>query len=165
MFDCHSKRKCKFCKNHFLVSCSNKPISHNHEIKEATQPSNASTTPLNPSATSWVGSTRSFPSPHNVSGVALQTALARVEGRNESRVCLFHSGSQKTFIFAKVVDKLDLKPLREESLGIKTFGQSKPELKKRAVYELLLEPLKNNGKSGNVEAFLVDVLVQFLTFM
>ena len=158
-FDCRSKSKCKFCggKHHFLVCCSNKPISHIREIKEATQPSNASATPLNPSATSWVGSTGSFPSPPNVSGVALQTALARVGGRKESRVrVLFDSGSQKTFISAKVVDKLDLKPLREESLGIKTFGQSEPEIKKRAVYELLLEPLKNNGKSVNVEAFLVD---------
>ena len=92
-----------------------------------------------------------------MSGVALQTALARVGGRKESRVrVLFDSGSQKTFISAKVVDKLDLKPLREESLGIKTFGQSEPEIKKRAVYEFLLEPLKNNGKSVNVEAFLVD---------
>ena len=72
-FDCRSKSKCKFCggKHHFLVCCSNKPISHIREIKEATQPRNASATPLNPSATSWVGSTGSFPSPPNVSGVAL----------------------------------------------------------------------------------------------
>ena len=143
--------------HHFLICCSNKAISHICETKEATQPSNASATHLNPSATSWVGSTGSFSSAPDERGVALQTALARVRDRKESKVrVLFDSGSQKTFISAKVAEKLALKPLREESLGIKTFGQSEPEIKKRAVYELSLEPLSDSGKSVRVEAFLVD---------
>ena len=89
--------------------------------------------------------------------MALQAALARVRDKRESKVrVLYDSGSQKTFIYAKAVNKLALKPLREESLGIKTFGQSEPEIRKRNVYELTLEPLKNNGKFVTVEAFLVD---------
>ena len=158
-FDCRSKNRCKFCKgkHHFLVCCNSKPTGHICETKDAPQASIARATPVNPSATSWVGSTGSFSSPSNESGVALQTALARVRDKRESKVrVLYDSGSQKTFISAKAVTKLALKPLREESLGIKTFGQSEPEIRKRNVYELTLEPLKNNGKFVTVKTFLVD---------
>ena len=175
-FDCRSKSRCKFCKgkHHFLI-CSSRPISSNFETKEAAQPSNAGTaaqpsnagtaaqpgnasaTLLNPNATSWVGSTGTSPPPPDERGVALQTALARVGDKKESKVrVLFDSGSQKTFISAKAVDRLALKPLREECLGIKTFGQSEPEIKKRSVYELSLEPLRNDDRNVRVEAFLVD---------
>ena len=63
---------------------------------------------------------------------------------------------KKTFISAKAVNKSALKPLREESLGIKTLGQSAPEIRKRNVYESTLEPLRKNGNFVTVEAFLVD---------
>ena len=46
---------------------------------------------------------------------------------------LYDSGGQKLFISAKVVKKLDLKPLREEMHVIEKFGESEPEIKKREV--------------------------------
>ena len=99
------------------------PISHICETKE---------TPINPSATSWVGSTGSFSSSHEERAAALQTALARVKDRKENKMrVLFGSCGLKAFISALVVDKLALKPLREESLRIKAFGQSKLEIKKK----------------------------------
>ena len=68
----------------------------------------------------------------------------------------YDSGSQKTIRPAKVVEKLDLKPLKEEELGIKTFGKNKLALKKRTVYEVALPPLNCHVKSIVVEAFVVD---------
>ena len=86
--------------------------------------------PCNPEADSSVGSASSS-SASCGEQVALQTALARVEGKEKSRVrVLYDSGSQKTFISAKFVNKLDLKPLREEMLAIKKFGESEPEIKR-----------------------------------
>ena len=112
--------------------------------------------PLNPEAESLTSSIRSC-SVSCGEQVALQTALARVEGKEKSRVgVLYDSGSQKTFISAKDVNKLDLKPLREEMLAIKKVGESEPEIKKREVYEVTLAPLKRNGEGVKVEAFVVD---------
>ena len=63
--------------------------------------------------------------------MALQTALARVEGKEKNRVrVLYDSGSQRTFISAKAVKRLDLKSLREENLAIKKFGESEPGVKR-----------------------------------
>ena len=89
--------------------------------------------------------------------MALQTALARVEGKEKSKVrVLYDSGSQKTFISAKVVNKLVLMPLKEEMLAIIKFGESEPEVKKREVYEMIFAPLKRNAEGVKVEAFVVD---------
>ena len=165
-FQCRSKIVCKYCKekHHFLICSSNRckspsigrpSVGANKEAQQQASAS-ASAPTLNPGAEVWVGSTGSF-CPNSGERVALQTALARVEGSEKSKVrVLYDSGSQKTFISAKVVDKLDLKPLREEELGIKTFGKSEPELKKRAVYEVALAPLHGHGRSVVVEAFIVD---------
>ena len=155
-FDCRSKQTCRYCNGkHNHLICKVKPNSLASDNKVKMQSSDASAAALNPNATTWVGSTESSTSAPD-ERVALQTALARVKGRRESRMrVLFDTGSQKTFISAKAVDRLALKPLREESLGIKTFGKSEPEVKMREVYELELEPL-HNGKSVTVEAFLVD---------
>ena len=89
--------------------------------------------------------------------MALQTALAKVDCKKESKVrVLYDSGSQKTFISAKAVDRLTLRPLREQSLGIKTFGNSEPEVKKRAVYDVKLTSLIEKGKNVSVEAYVVE---------
>ena len=165
VFQCRCKVNCKYCKgkHHFLICTSRqcKPsgaVRSNASASKEVQQPQASTGehPLNPSAEAWVGSTGSF-CPTSGERVALQTALARVEGNEKCKVrVLYDSGSQKTFISAKVVNKLGLKPLREEELGIKTFGRNEPEVKKRAVYELSLGSLNGNARSVRVQAFVVD---------
>ena len=90
-FKCKSKQqKCHICrgKNHHVAICPNlgqdKESSRNVTTPSAT---------LNPHASTWVGSTGSE------GGVALQTALAVVDDKKESRVrVLFDTGSQKSFI-------------------------------------------------------------------
>ena len=55
--------------------------------------------------------------------MALQTALAVVNGNSESRLReLFDTGSHKSFITAKAVGKLELRPVRRQCLGIRAFG-------------------------------------------
>ena len=152
-FQCRSKSRCSYCKGkHNSLICT-------HNITNAarqTQQLGTQAQPLNPEAESLTGSISSC-SVSCGEQVALQTALARVEGKEKSRVrVLYDSGSQKTFISAKVVNKLDLKPLREEMLAIKKFGESEPEIKKREVYKVTLAPLKGNGEGVKVEAFVVD---------
>ena len=163
-FQCRTKILCKHCKGkHHSLICSSRHCrptsidkSNISANKEAKLQTSASTKHLNPDAEVWVGSTGSF-CPTSGERVALQTALAKVEGSEKRKVCvLFDSGSKKTFISAKVVDKLELKPLREEQLGIKTFGKSEPELKKRAGYQVTLVPVRGHGRSVTVEAFAVD---------
>ena len=124
--------------------------------KEAELQTSASAQHLNPNAEVWVGSMGSF-CPTSGEQVALQTALEKV-GRGEKRKVrvLFDSGSQNTFIPAKVVDKLELKPLREGERGIKTFRKSELELKKRAVYQVMLVPVTCHSRSVAVEALAVD---------
>ena len=88
--------------------------------------------------------------------MALQTALAAVQGKVGSRVRVkFDSGSQKTFVTENVVRKLGLKVLREEELGVKTFGSSESEIVMRKVYAIPLVSL-NGGESITIEAFLVN---------
>ena len=149
-FQCKSKFRCKYCKgrHHYLLCQDKEPT-----VKEA-QPSNIPP-PLNPNASTWVGLGTTSASGAK-ERVALQTALAAVEGKEGSRVrVLYDSGSQKTFVTEKTVARLKLEPLREEKLGVKTFGSSEPEIAMRKVYGIPLVPL-SGGKSILIEAFMID---------
>ena len=148
-FKCRSKTSCSICNGkHNSILCSN--VS---QTQDKATPAKPSAPPLNPNASSWlVGSIGSA----SQERVALQTALANVEGKKEVKMrVMFDTGSQKTFITAKAVNKSGAKPVRKESLGIKAFGRSEPEVVMRDVFELPLVSL-NGGKSITVEAFLVN---------
>ena len=153
-FQCRSRASCKHCngKHHFLLCQDKTPPS------KAPQPSDA-TPSLNPntaSCTSLLGldSAKSRAGTHE--RVALQTAIAAVEGKVGSRVrVMFDSGSQKTFVTESVVKSLGLKVLREEELGVKTFGSREAEIEMRMVYAIPLVPV-NGGKSITIEAFSVN---------
>ena len=110
----------------------------------------SSVAPLNPSATSWVGSADT-----SEGKVALQTTLAVINGKKESRVrVLFDTGSHTSFITAEAVCKLGLKPVRREELGIKVFGSKEAVSEMRDVVEFSLSAL--NDRSGvKIEAFVV----------
>ena len=94
-------------------------------------------TTLNVHAASWVGNSAS-----SGAQVALQTALACVNSEGEKKVRVsFDSGSQKTFISAKAINRLGLEPERSEELGIKTFGSREPDLAMRRVLRFYFKPL------------------------
>ena len=129
-FQCRSKSRCRYCKGkHNSLICTHNITNAEKEMQQLRM----QTPLLNPKVKSLVGSASSS-SASCVEEVALQTALARVEGEEKSRVrVLYESGRQKKFKSAKVANELDLKPLREEMLSIKKFRESEPEIKKRDV--------------------------------
>ena len=144
-FKCRSRINCKLCKGkHHISICSSFP--HRDNSKDA-QP-NAST--LDPNASAYVGNTGSERS------VALQTALAKVNDKEEGKVrVLFDSGSQKSFITVKAVKRLGLQAVRRERLGIKAFGRSEAEIEMRDVIQFSLGPL-HGKKKVRIEAFVVQ---------
>ena len=106
-FECRSKLRCLQCKaKHHVSICSSMPAKP--ENKDA--PTNAPANKLSPSAPVWVGSTCSGDS------VAFQAALANVNDKRECNVrVLFDSGSHRSFISAKAVENLGLRPVRREN--------------------------------------------------
>ena len=81
--------------------------------------------------------------------MALQTGLAVVNGKSENRV------SHKSFITAKAVGKLGLRPVRKQCLGIRSFGSKETNVAMRDVVEISLS--SSQGENGIViEAFVVN---------
>ena len=145
-FKCKLRKECSLCRknDHHVSICPN--LGH---VKDSLRNDTAPSAPLNPQASSWVGSTGSE------GGVALQTALAVVNDKRESKVrVLFDTGSHKTFITEKAVCENELRPVRKEILGIKAFGSREADVAERDVVELSLSPL-NGGKNVFIEAFVV----------
>jgi len=68
---------------------------------------------------------------------------------------LFDTGSQKSFITAKAVENLALRPVRREGLGIKAFGSRKADVEMTEVNQFVLCPL-GRGKRISIECFLVS---------
>ena len=154
VFKCRSRVDCKLCKKpgHHVSIC---PSLSAPSAVQQVQP-NPSAPPLNPasslnpSATSWVGSTDS-----SEGKVALQTALAVINGKKECKVrVLFDTGSHKSFITAEAVGKLGLRPVRRQELGIKVFGGKEAVTEMRDVVEISLSAL-NDERSVKIEAFVV----------
>lgn len=156
---CILKVACKLCKgkHHCAIRPTLGPhkevtpqpsapvLAHHRELQDR-----PNATLLNPSASLWVGNTGKDGS------VALQTALALVDGKRESKVrVLFDSGSHRSFITANAVGKLKLKPVRTEQLGIKVFGASEADTAMREVVEFSLGPLSGRS-SVKIEAFVVE---------
>ena len=151
LFECRNKDKfkCRVCNGrHHTSICRYRPnaaLGNKETLAKASAPS-----PLNANATSWVGSTGSG------GNVALQTALANVEGMKKETVrVLFDTGSHKSFITAEVVAKVGLRPVRREDLGILPFGSTDAEVKTRDVVEVSLVPV-NGKKKVTIECYVVD---------
>ena len=142
-FECRSKLRCPQCKaKHHVSICSSMPFKQ--ENKDA--PANK----LSPNAPAWVGSMCSGDS------VALQTALAKVNDKKGCNVrVLFDSGSHRSFISAKAVENLGLRPVRRENLSIKAFGCRETDDSMRDVVEFCLLPLMG-GKRVKVSCYVVD---------
>ena len=142
-FECRSKLRCPQCKaKHHVSICSSMPFKQ--ENKDA--PANK----LSPNAPAWVGSMCSGDS------VALQTALAKVNDKKGCNVrVLFDSGSHRSFISAKAVENLGLRPVRRENLSIKAFGCRETDDSMRDVVEFYLLPLMGE-KRVKVSCYVVD---------
>ena len=159
-FQCRSRASCKHCngKHHQLLYQNKTPPS------KAPQPSDA-TPSLNPNAASCtyllgLDSTKSHTGTHE--RVALQTAIAAVDGKVGSRVrVMFDSGSQNTFVTESVVKSLEWNVLREEELGVKTFGSREAETELRQVYAIPLVPV-NGGKSITIDTFSVRIVRMYI---
>ena len=86
--------------------------------------------------------------------VALQTALAVVNGKREEKVrVLFDTGSHRSFITVKAPSNLRLRPVRKEQVGIKAFGRDKSNVAARDVVRISL------GSSQRGESVLVEAVV------
>lgn len=156
-FECKSKARCKCCKGrHNVAICTNisahsafatpnpNAVPASEEFKQA----NAALK-LNPNAAAYVGSACSG------GKVALQTAVANVNGMKEGKVrVLFDSGSHRSFITAAAVEKLRLRPVRSENLSIKAFGSNEAENGMREVVEFHLVPV-GGGKKVKISCFVV----------
>ena len=88
--------------------------------------------------------------------VALQTALANVEGMKKETVrVLFDTGSHKSFITAEGVVKVGLHPVRREDLRILPFGSTDAEVKTRDVVEVSQVPVIGK-KKVTLQCYVVD---------
>ena len=143
-FKCRSRIICKLCKGkHHVSICSSFPDRDNN--KDA-QP-NASS--LNPNASAYVGNTGLERS------VALQTAMAKVNDKEEGKVrVLFDSGSQE-FNNSQGSRKVRFASCEKGRLGIKAFGRSEAEIEMRDVIQLSLGPL-HGKKRVRIEVFVVQ---------
>ena len=68
---------------------------------------------------------------------------------------LFHSGSHRSFVTARAVETLDLRPVRKENLAIKTFGSQETEKRESDVVEFSFCSLRG-GKRVQIQCFVVD---------
>ena len=146
-FECRSRLRCSQCKaKHHVSICSSIPVKPKNKDAPISTPEST----LSPSAPAWVGSMCSGDS------VALQTALANVNDKKECKVrVLFDSGSHRSFISAKAVENLGLRPVRRENLSIKAFGCRETDESVRDVVEFYLVPLWG-GKKVKVSCFVVN---------
>jgi len=146
--DCRSRSNCSEGKGRHHVSIcltvpNQSPLSES--ITKEAQTS-LSIPPLNPQATSCVGNVQ-----RAKEKVALQTALAKVDGKLGSKVrVLVDTGSHKSFITNKAVNSLELRPVKEETLGIKVLGKTEVDVKLKDVVDLSLTSLTGE-KSVRIE--------------
>ena len=68
---------------------------------------------------------------------------------------LFDTGSHRSFVSARAVKSLELRPVRKEKLTIKAFGSNENEEKVRDVVEFSLSSLRG-GKRVEVQCYVVD---------
>ena len=140
--NCRLTFKCSACEGSHHVSVCDK--MHEKESKSNTSNSNvvdiANTSNLHVSTTNRV---------------ALQTGQGIASGKTRERVrVLFDSGSQKTFVTAKLVNQAGLPEVRKEWLSICTFGGQEMRGGLKPVVGVNIQPLAG-GEGVTLEAFVV----------
>ncbi len=98
------------------------------------------------------------------SSAALQLARGVVNGDAEKSVrVLFDSGSQKSFVTVRVVEKCGLRVVRSEKLGIRTFGSEEADVKEREVVQFDLMNV-DGGERVKIEAYVVNKISDVSNF-
>ena len=88
--------------------------------------------------------------------VALQTASAVIRGEGDPYTVrvLFDAGSYRSFITSKAAQRAQLARIRQEWLGISTFGQRPKDMRLRDVVEVKISPI-GGDKVIPIEAYVV----------
>ena len=125
--NCTSNYSCRKCnKRHHISICSKNTYDEEHERKKDN--------------TTHTNATHVY---EQQTGVLLQTAQATVSGVDENKYVLtrvmLDSGSQRTYISDQLKNKLNLRPIRKEKIVLKTFGNTKSELKSLDVCQLKIK--------------------------
>ena len=142
--ECKSFELCNNCgRNHHISVCDNpsRPVTNAFEVAPVANPINASPSSL-----------------HVGTGgrVALQTACAAVSGDGEPRKVrvLFDAGSHRSFVTARVAQHAQLRVIRQDWLGISTFGQTSRDMQLRDVVHMKVSAL-GGQKVIEIEAYVV----------
>ncbi|XP_074653606.1 uncharacterized protein LOC141907762 [Tubulanus polymorphus] len=93
------------------------------------------------------------------SSVLLKTAVARIAGQNESKICniLFDDGSQRTFVSRKVVDSLDLEIYARYSLKVSAFS-SNSQIRYFDVVDIRVHCI--DGSTVTIQALVIDEITE-----
>ncbi|XP_074657161.1 uncharacterized protein LOC141910324 [Tubulanus polymorphus] len=93
------------------------------------------------------------------SSVLLKTAVARMAGQNESKICniLFDDGSQRTFVSRKVVDSLDLEIYARYSLKVSAFS-SNSQIRYFDVVDIRVHCI--DGSTVTIQALVIDEITE-----
>ena len=112
----------------FLCDSPQTPVTNAFEVAPVANPINASPNSLH------VG---------KGGRVALQTACAAVSGEGEQRKVrvLFDAGSHRSFVTARVAQHAELRVIRQDWLGISTFGQTSRDMQLRDVVHMKVSAL------------------------
>ena len=121
MLQCH---KCKKEGNHHTALCNPNKVDNNQPEEEITCLVKSDT------------------------NILLQTANTLVADKNKTQIratkLLLDAESQQTFLIHRLVDELNLKPVREINMEVSSFLSKKQRLMKLKEYEL---NIKKNGQS------------------
>ena len=145
----HRAIECKNCKNACSKCNGNHHVALCEGVKEGNVRDSNVTAVVSSSTSMHVGTE---------DRVVLQTAQGIVKGSRESgeRVrVLFDTGSHRTFVSAKVVDKVRPQVVRQDMMNICTFGNNSQGRSLRDVVVLDVLPI-SGGDRIKVEAYVVD---------
>ena len=148
--DCRDYTNCKRCSSleHHTAMCdvASKSIEGGSNACSSTEQARGPATSPNSTGLLVGAGTR----------IALQTAQAMLKGpKGHSRIrVIFHSGSHKSFITARVVEASGIPTARKEWLSLSTFVDQTKECGLRDVVQVDVSPL-HCGKALSLEAYAV----------
>ena len=121
--DCRNRNRCKKChKKHHTTLCSQNQSQPTPQVLSTSQ------TPTSPTPATATDTVHFTSTDRNHGTVLLKTAKADIiNGAITSHeTILFDEGATKSFIKQDVVDKLNLRPVRKETINLAVFGNNSP---------------------------------------
>ena len=143
---CTSTRRCRHCKRKHHQSICRGNVEDSAGNTSSNEQTSTLSNPSNVAATS-----------HSNSKVLLQTARAHACSTKDSDLVpvrvLFDGGSERSYVTARLIEVLNLRTLKRETLNLNTFGTEQCQKKKCDLVKVILK-----GKDGD------DIEVSALTF-